>query len=127
MKLCICGVPRSGKTTLSKHFEGPGERVMHSDDLVGRMGWSESSDEVARWLSAQGDWVIEGVTVVRALRKWMREHPGKPCDAVVWMPDARVPLSAGQATMAAGVRTVWDEVWPELRRRRVEIRVAGAK
>lgn len=125
MRLAICGGPRSGKTTLSERITG--HVVRHTDDLMG-LGWSEASDAAAPWFDEPGEWVIEGVATVRALRKWLEAHPeGKPCDRVVYLTKAHTKLSKGQASMAKGCKTVWlgsadrISVRDELARRGVEI------
>lgn len=115
MRLLIAGVPGSGKTTLA------GEGAIHTDDYI-ELGWSEASLAVSCLFDAIGPWVIEGVTVPRALRKWLVQHEdGKPCDKVIFLNEPWEELSKGQASMAKGCRTVWLQVVGELRERGVEI------
>jgi adenylate kinase family enzyme len=141
MRLLIAGVPRAGKTTLANRLEASRLRldavpwtshgivfhgsVLHTDDFIGRMPWSDTSAKVAEILdeiAACGPWTIEGVAVVRAARKWLAtHHSGTPCDEIRWLGTPRVPLSNGQAAMAKACETVWDEVRPELERRGVRI------
>jgi len=127
VRLLIAGVPRSGKTTLAALRADEASRagapleVRHTDDLIGRFDWSGASAEVATWFGRSGDWIVEGVAVGRALRKWFAARQDAPCDVVVWMPRPRFALSSGQLTMAKGCLTVWAEVEPELRRRGVAI------
>ena len=117
----IAGGPRTGKTTLSNELAGIAP-VWHTDDLVGVAGWSESSAEVAKWMHRPGPWIIEGVTAVRALRKFMRNCPGKqPCDAVLWRPRAFVHLTPGQDRMRKACRTIMNEIAPELAARGVRV------
>jgi dephospho-CoA kinase len=119
MKRIIGGGPRTGKTTLAN---GLGGNVRHADDTIG-MGWSESSEEVSRWLDEPGDQTIEGVQAARALRKWLVRNPeGKPCDEVVWLSNPKVGRSSGQETMAKGCEKVFSEIEPELKRRGVTVR-----
>lgn len=127
-RICITGGPRTGKTTLAESlFEqhgwphaGPdcdGCGVLRrTDDLIGKLDWSAASAEVATWLDAPGPWIIEGVSVSRALRKWREQHPGErpPVDRVIYLAEPHEPLSKGQATMAKGVSTVHDEITPWL-------------
>lgn len=94
--------------------------VRHTDVLIG-LGWSESSAAAAEWIAKPGPWIIEGVSVPRALRKWFAANEGAPCDVVHWMPIQRVELSKGQTTMALGCITVWSEVLPELVARGVKV------
>lgn len=118
-RIVIAGVPRAGKTTLAATMAN----VRHTDDLIGKLDWSAASLEVSRWLDEPPPWVIEGVAVGRALRKWLSFNPvGKPCDVAWWFGAPRVPLEPGQATMAKGCVSVWAEIEPALRARGVEIR-----
>jgi hypothetical protein len=123
-RVVICGGPRAGKTTLgtllSRTMAGVGAPLTSTDDHMA-LGWSEASAESARVLGAPGPWILEGVAAVRALRKWMATHGGKPCDLVVWLDAAVVPRTAGQEAMAKGCATVWAGVKPELVRRGVEV------
>lgn len=119
-RIVILGGPKTGKTTLADRMladatrgpggHGGGPTVFHTDDLIS-MGWSEASQYIAdRWLNDQGDWIIEGVAAVRALRKWRDQHPGErpPVDRVIRLTTPHVELSKGQAAMAKGEETVWS-------------------
>jgi hypothetical protein len=129
--ICIAGGPRTGKTTLamqlvgdstvtdwgtpSATFGGPRRSelfVRHTDDLIGKLDWSAASAEVATWLDEDGPWIIEGVAVSRALRKWRDQHPGErpPVDRVIRLTTPHVALSKGQAAMAKGEESVWQEI-----------------
>ena len=111
-RVVVAGVPRAGKTTLSRALDA-GE-VRSTDELIG-LGWSEASEEVSRWLGLEGPWIIEGVATVRALRKWLRRSTESPCDLVLWIPDPRVDLTSRQWGMANAVRTIWAEIVPNLK------------
>lgn len=138
-RVCIAGGPKTGKTTLSQNlhesslvldprFLATQSRwtvpVRHTDDtLTAGLSWSEGSALVATWLNEPGPWIIEGVAVPRALRKWLTRHDGEPCDVVYWLGIiGHVQLTPGQASMGRGCETVWREVLPELEARGVEIR-----
>lgn len=122
-RICITGGPRTGKTTLAESlelraeyaFEGhaqPQPMMRHTDDLI-PMGWSEASQHVAdEWLTQPGPWIIEGVAVPRALRKWREAHPGEPppVDRIIRLTVPHEPLTKGQAAMAKGEATVWAEI-----------------
>lgn len=119
-RILIAGIPRAGKTTfanaLGKQF---GVDPWHNDDLIG-LGWSESSLAVAGQICSPGPWIIEGVTVPRALRKWLATNEGAPADVVYWLGHERIPLSRGQTSMANGCCTVWAEILPALALRGVK-------
>jgi hypothetical protein len=125
-RIVICGGPRTGKTTLADQLqvaaldawvkehgsivdlEGP--VCMRSDDVI-TLGWSEASQRVSEWLDAPGPWIIEGVAVCRALRKWREAHPGEPpVDKVIRLTAPHVALTKRQAAMAKGEETVWQEI-----------------
>ena len=123
MRVLIAGVPQAGKTTLAAQFDAicGDVPIRQTDSLIGLMEWSETSEEVSRWLD-ESAFLIEGVAVPRALRKWLaRNESGKPCDVVIWIDAPCVALTDGQARMAKGCRTVFDSIRPELERRGVSI------
>ena len=127
-RIVICGGPRTGKTTLANDLVGGDDardqmehahvEVRHTDDLIGKLAhlgkdaWSEASRQVSEWLDTPGPWIIEGVAVCRALRKWREAHPGEPppVDKVIRLTEPHEQLSKGQATMAKGEETVWLEI-----------------
>jgi len=119
-RIVILGGPRTGKTTLamSTGQETATAPVRHSDDLIeelkhlGKDAWSEGSRRVAEWLDAPGPWIIEGVALARALRKWREAHPGEPppVDKIIRLTTPHVALTKGQAAMAKGEETVWQEI-----------------
>jgi adenylate kinase family enzyme len=118
MRIAIAGGPRCGKTTLAAKLGD----ARHTDDVMS-LGWSEASAEVAAWFDAAGPWIIEGVAVPRALRKWLASHPeGKPVDVVYWLGEPFVDLTKGQSAMDKGCSKVWREIEEELRSRGVAIR-----
>jgi hypothetical protein len=117
-RIAITGGPRTGKTTLAARllFTHIGatnnraeldRRIRHTDDLI-HLGWSEASQAAAAWFDEPGPWIIEGVAVSRALRKWRDQHPGEPppVDRVIYLSEPHERLTAGQRSMAAGVATV---------------------
>jgi len=125
MRIVIAGGPRTGKTTLAEalSFE-TGVPIYHTDDLID-LGWSEASEEASKWFDLKGDWIIEGVAAPRALRKWLERTPESqadpPFDGVLFLAKERENLTPGQATMAKGCRTVFDEISDELDNRSIEI------
>ena len=122
-RILVAGGPRVGKTTLADklaaHRQGT---TVRRTDSAAPLGWSEASAHAAIWLDAPGPWIVEGVAVPRAVRKWLASHPeGAPADLVFWSDVAHVERSAGQETMAKGCATVWREILPELLRRGVRV------
>lgn len=115
-RVIICGGPRTGKSTLAVRLgERHGIPVKFGDSLVGTHEWSEASAEVAKWIEDPGEWIIDGVVAVRALRKWLAAYPGKPLDAaVVYLRDAIQVQTDKQQAMAKGIRTVWEEIEKDL-------------
>ena len=124
-RLLIAGVPRSGKSTLATRLgEEHACNVLHTDDLIESLDWSAVSAHVATvWFDKAGPWIIEGVAVGRAIRKWLAANPhGLPADGFMYLSAARVSLTDGQGRMAKGCATVWDEIEPELKKRGAIIR-----
>lgn len=130
-RLVIAGVPKAGKTTIAQILGelSKASTVRHTDSLIETHGWSEGSAEVARWFDGDGSWIVEGVATVRALRKWMfgdekygvASHSGKPCDAVLWLPNSIEPIEGRVAGLAKGCHTVWRDIEQELIDRGVQI------
>ena len=122
MRLLLAGWPRAGKSTLAAELsQAHGWPVRHTDDLI-HLGWSEASAAAALWLDAPGPWIIEGVAVPRAVRKWLAAHPtGCPADEAHYLAAPYLPLSSGQAAMGRGCDSVWREVAAPLRARGVRV------
>lgn len=120
MRIAIIGSPRAGKTTLALELmASTGLPVHHTDGLVGLMAWSEVSAEVARLLEPGADFIIEGVAVVRGLRKALTARLAPPVERCIVLEWPRLRLTAGQRAMAAGCATVLRGIEPELVRRGV--------
>ena len=124
MKICIAGGPQVGKTTLGERLAEEVDAAFYSTDatLLG-YEWAEQSDFVVSWMMTfRPPWVIEGVPVIRALRKWLKNHPeGKPCDTLYWRFAARTERSRGQESLAKGCQKIYDEIAPELTKRGVSL------
>jgi hypothetical protein len=135
LRVCITGSPRAGKTEASERRAAEmGVTARHTDDarqlvehLPEKERWSAASAVVATWLEDPGPWLIEGVALPRALRKWLQAHAGdsaKPCDVLILHEQPVMELTRGQETMRKGIVTVWGEIRAELEARGVEIRAA---
>jgi hypothetical protein len=123
LRFLIAGGPRVGKTTLSQCLAGGlGIQPRKTDELIGTYDFAEAHPHVAAWFDVPGPWVIEGVTVPRALRHWLATHAdGVPCDQVFWSDFQKAERTPAQQNMAKGCRTVWMQVEDELRRRGVNV------
>lgn len=115
----IVGGPRAGKTTLTvRASERFGREARHSDGLMHEHDYDESATEVAKWIDDGDNWIAEGVATARGLRSWLNDNPTTGLSAtVIYLQEAKLPLSAGQESMSTGVRTVWDEILPDLKSR----------
>jgi dephospho-CoA kinase len=123
-RILIIGGPRTGKTTLAeKLHEETGAPIRHMDDLIATHDWSGVSEAASRWFNDPGPWIIEGASGARALRKWLAANPaGKPCDILYLLTEPRVDLIKGQAAMAKGCETVWNEIAEDIFARGVELK-----
>lgn len=122
-RIAIAGAPRTGKSTLATRVgQRLGIEVQRTDDLVGVLEWSEASAAVAEWMAEPGPWLIEGVAVIRALRKRLQAESGaKPVDHLIVLVDPVAPQTPGQVAMGKGIATVLHEIEPALVRLGVEI------
>jgi adenylate kinase family enzyme len=122
VRILVAGGPRVGKTTLAAELgREHGIDPRHTDDLIGVREWSEASDVVARWIGNEDPWIIEGVAVVRGLRKWLAVHSGKPADLIYIGEQPHEPLTPRQLGMARGHATMWDSVYLQLRQRGMQV------
>lgn len=119
-RLVLAGGPRAGKTHLAAQLsEATATRRRGSDELLS-LGWSESSEAASYWFDEPGSWIVEGVTMARALRKWLARNPeGMPADVIVHLGSPVTERNRGQHVMALGCETVWNEIRPELQARGV--------
>jgi predicted kinase len=124
----IIGWPGTGKTTLAKDLAETHQLEHLCTDpqrlcppgvkgTPDGLNWSGCSQFVAdNWLGNHSS-VIEGVAVLRALRKW-REKWAKnpnvpfPADKIILLKNPLKPLSKGQITMGKGHDTVLTELLP---------------
>lgn len=122
MRYAIVGGPRTGKTTLANLME---QRLSifarHTDDLI-PLGWSQASEAAASWFNEDGGWIIEGVTVPRALRRWLAAHPAQELPIkVIVLRYPKVQTTPRQKAMAKGVYTVWNEIKSQILNRGAEV------
>lgn len=122
MKVMIVGAPKCGKTTLAEHVARRDSiPLLKCDDLM-HLPWSEVSDKVASDWMKRDEFLIEGVSVARSIRKFFAMFPDeKPCDRVVLLREPLVEQSKGQRSMGKSVETVFAEIEQELERLGVEV------
>ena len=102
MRIAIIGAPRAGKTTLAEEIgRTKGWPILHADDLI-PIGWSAASAEIARVLHSTDRLVVEGVAVVRALRKALGACTCAPVERCIVLEQPRVRLTRAQLAMARG-------------------------
>jgi hypothetical protein len=125
-RIIIIGGPQCGKSTYALSLNKP---VFCGDprSLVKRpvdgvtylpehLSWSAGSDFIANnWFKQKGPYVIEGVSIVRALRKWKKNHSvvrSMPCDRIIYIVNKHpsVQRLPGQDAMEKAVLTVWNEI-----------------
>jgi hypothetical protein len=118
-RVLFVGGPRTGKTTLALELSQRHSRTVRcTDALLGTFDWSGCSAEAATWITADGEWIIEGAATARALRKWLDQNPGVALDAtIVLTGQPFVELTKGQAAMNKGVSTVWNGIVIEVLKR----------
>lgn len=118
-KIAIGGGCRCGKTTLAANYSGI---VRHTDDLRESVKYPNAADAVCRWFDEPFD-VIEGVLVLRGLRRWLDLHPqGKPCDQLLLLFGPYEPLTNQQRNFNRGLRTILHGIRAGLLMRGVEVR-----
>lgn len=112
MRIVITGPPKAGKTFLADQLGKILKIPVYHTDETKEMEWSEASAAVSMWFSRPDPWIIEGVVVPRALRKWQARHNDliePPFDRIVIMRTPREPLALqGQQTMQKTVLGLID-------------------
>lgn len=101
-KVAIVGGPRCGKTTIARMVKD--RTAYHADSLIDTLGWSDISAQLVKEINEHaGPMVVEGTSVVRALRK------GAKVDAVILMTQPKTEQTKGQASMGKAVMTIFRE------------------
>lgn len=128
IRVAIAGGPRVGKSTLAQQLTQAFNAIqIFEGDSTKEMEWSAASAKVSTWFDRPDSWIIEGVVVGRALRKWLDARTERPCDVAVFLDEPFVTLSKGQETMRKGCVTVWQGIRAKLIARGVEVVDIGLK
>lgn len=95
--------------------------VRHTDNLID-LGWSEASEAASHWFDDPEVRIVEGVAVLRALRKWLARNPtGQPCQRLLYLRKVYVPLVGRQKGLATQIENMFWQLRPQLEARGVEI------
>lgn len=117
-RVVITGVARSGKTHRARQLSA---KARGSDELL-LLPKSDQSEEASRWLDQPGPWVLEGVMMLYALRRWLERNPkGKPADRVEFLNEFRLFPRPGHTRQAGEIRRAWPAVRNALRARGVPV------
>ena len=112
MRIIITGGPRTGKTTMSNDIWCYDYTMLHTDDFID-LSWTEQSEKVSHWFWEHGgdlNWIAEGVTCVRALRKFFEnDFTFPPCDLLIYLTVAHEELLPGQLRLKKATDTIFDD------------------
>lgn len=121
-RLAIAGGPRTGKSTLAVQLAAEMQLPLVATDDFIHLGWSPASQAVADLLADAVPRVVEGVAVVRALRKALADRPEeRPVDRLLVMQVPFVELTDAQARMTTVIFTHLEEILPHLEHLGVEV------
>lgn len=106
-------------------------KIVHADDFIEAPSkhkapnYSGTSDRLVPVLDEMskysGNFILEGVSVPRGLRKWFQANPtGKPCDALVWISAPRQTLTVGQQRIGTQSRTILLTILDEVEKRGIK-------
>lgn len=116
-RIAIVGGPRTGKTTYARKLADKlGLPLVNTDDFI-PLGWAGSSGKAAEVIAGARRLLIEGVTVPRALRRLIEDHPRRrPIERLIILGRPKIKRTKGQEAMARGLAKILDEILPRLRR-----------
>ncbi len=82
--------------------------MTHIDSLVTKLEWSQLSDHIAEMLERPGDWIIEGCSGVRGLRKFLKKGL-VPEFEIKWLDTPRVEQTGKQRAFGASCASIYKE------------------
>ena len=112
-RVVVLGWPKSGKSAYAAILAQQYGLPIRATDTLIDLPWSRQSEVVRDWLDEDGPWLIEGVVVVRALRKWHELYPDQPppVDELVVMPPPPLEsLTPAQIVMGKGHDTILEQI-----------------
>lgn len=112
MRTLIIGAPRCGKTTEAGKLFMQQPEVYHKviciDELIKDYEWSELSDKLCGLLQQPGDWIIEGCSGVRGLRKYLRLGLVPDFD-IIYLGEPKAEQTPKQIGFGAQCASIWRE------------------
>ena len=129
-RVILVGGPRTGKSTYARKLRGEGVPTYCADPrslvkdpeggvsyLPESLDWSGASQFVAdEWFRMEGDWCVEGVATVRALRKFLASGEKLDAEIVVFRDQYEDAVTMpGQRALHKGVNTIWEEIEEQAR------------
>jgi len=123
-KILISGFPKTGKSIFANELSNQYKniQILHTDDLIENHNWKDSSDIVSNWI-LENEYIIEGVTVIRGLRKLITSYPHKRFDDITlyYLTKPKIELNTKQFAMAKGIQTIFMSIHGLLKERGLNI------
>lgn len=123
MRICITGPAQCGKTSLAWELahDEPNPTVVCTDQFAGASWHDQAKQVVALFSLLPGPWIIEGVTVLWGLERWLEGWPGRPCDRVIWLSSPWIDHKDSQARAALTMESRWPKIKRQLRQFDIEV------
>lgn len=122
-KILISGFLCTGKITLAQELskEHGCLTIYHTDDIL-NYNWEEMSIKVMNWI-LKDEYVIEGVTVIRGLRKLITTYPNMKLDDITlyYLTYSKTQFTKQQMSMNKGIQTIFMSIHGLLKERGLNI------